>query len=173
MSSKIPPIQALSVGEGLQDTYHVSGTSDVTNIVRRAVKVGDFGLLFPDNNIGEILDPAPAVHGIPHTTVWFSGVVNIRGNIVPVFNMRALLNKKQVAASQARLFVYGQGEMMVAFFIDDLPVVMRFEKAQQLQHNPVETALDKYIKDVYLSEDIVWMDADMQAMFTGLAEQIA
>ncbi|MDQ6975597.1 MAG: CheW domain-containing protein [Mariprofundaceae bacterium] len=163
------PMEVLQMRPVASDDYGVDDHASDLVVHRRAVRIGASGLLFAEGHIGEVLDPSPSLHAVPNTTEWFSGVVNIRGNIVPVFNIALLLNQQVNSPKNSRLFVYGKGDAMAAFYMDDLPKKLSLDSKQLLSQSPLETTLDQYVQATYILGDVIWLDMDMEAMFSGLA----
>ena len=59
---------------------------------RYGFKIGQLGLLLclqEKIEIVDSIDPCP----IPNTPQWFAGMINLRGNLLPVFDMKELLAK--------------------------------------------------------------------------------
>lgn len=166
------PVDVLDDRPAVPDSFGISGQEGAAGVVRRAVRIGLSGLLFAENETGELLDVVPTLHGVPNTPVWFCGVVNIRGNIVPVFDLGLLLNHQSSVTAKARIFIHGKGDAMAAFYMDALPQRMQLEAQQRLAQSPLETELDQYIQAAYMKDDVIWLDMDMEGMFGGLADRM-
>ncbi len=169
MNTMRTPVDALQERPSASDYYGLASDANDTVITRRSVRIGSSGLLFAEGDFGEVFSPAPSLHIVPNTTEWFAGVVNIRGNIVPVFDIALLLNHQSSNQKKVFLFVYGKGDAMAAFYVDNLPQKTLFDSQQLLAQSPLETSLDQYIQATYVLDDIIWLDIDMKAMFSGLS----
>jgi len=169
----VPLLEALQYGAALTDQMEVhAAPRDDSATLRRGVVLGDFGLMFPHHAVAELLDPAPPLHVIPHTPEWFSGVVNVRGNIVPTFDLNSLLGGQANDGDDCYMFAYGQGDATAAFFIHQLPQLMRLDPASKLMQNSMTTTLDAHIQGGYLIDGFIWVDMQMEPMFDALSAMI-
>ena len=55
--------------------------------LRYGFTVGKVALLMRSDCMSEVVKPPP-IYPIPNTPPWLSGILNLRGNLVPVFDLR-------------------------------------------------------------------------------------
>lgn len=129
---------------------------------------GDIGLLLPPAMISEVSDPVPICR-LPNTPHWLLGVVNLRGNMVPVFDISRVLGFDQEAPSQRYklLFVHIRDEW-VGMKCKDLPVKLHLKAQRRLVKAPaLPKVLLPHVRDCY-HERSVWVEWDIDKFFLGL-----
>lgn len=137
---------------------------------RYGFKIGDFGFILADNEKAEIVDQV-AVCPMPNTPVWFKGMINVRGNLVPVFDLKRFLEMEEGKQAR-RLLIIGQGAKAAALLIDELPEVVETGKlvADVL---PLPPLLQACTRKVYLHDQFIWLDLDFSGIFMELGARIA
>ena len=137
---------------------------------RYGFKIGDFGFILADNEKAEIVDQL-AVCPMPNTPVWFKGMINVRGNLVPVFDLKKYLDMKDEQPAR-RLLIIGQGAKAASLLIDELPEVVEFSKLAA-DMPPLPPILQTCTRKVYLYNQFIWLDLDFSGIFTELGARIA
>lgn len=162
----------LSPLEALSHHPHVArapaGGRDRESGMRYGFRVGDIGFLLGDETSGEVIDGAP-IFAVPNTAGWFRGVVNVRGNLVPVFDLGDLLLGAPVPGR--RLLVAGRGAGAVAYPIDAMPRAVRLER--RADHAPgVPASLRDHVLAVHLADGETWLEIDSVRFLESLCEAI-
>ena len=136
-----------------------------TETSRYGFKIGQLGLLLclqEKIEIVDSIDPCP----IPNTPQWFAGMINLRGNLLPVFDMKELLGMDK-AGTENWIMIYGKGSRTAGIYIDKLPVAIQVE--QKIEEQPVLPDLLKgYIRNLYGSADSDWIEMDFERLFSDL-----
>lgn len=71
------------------------------------------------------------ITGMPDTPMYVRGVVNLRGNIVPVVSLRLLLGMPEEAMSKStRIIVVRNQETTLGIIVDKVTKVIRFKNIQ-------------------------------------------
>jgi len=65
---------------------------------RRAFRLGRLTLLLQEQTVAEVMD-LPACYRLPNTPAWCLGLVNLRGNLLPAFDLHGLLEEAPVPAA--------------------------------------------------------------------------
>ncbi len=144
-------------------------------IIRQRVhygfNIGDLGFLIEPDTVSEIVEQA-TIYPIPHTPSWIAGLINLRGNLVPVFDLKLYLKLGSTAQGRHYLLLLGTGEDMVGFFVENLPRPV--DVNHKLNHPPpLPDVLRGYISDIYSFDKIVWMQFDHRGFFQSLALSVA
>lgn len=135
--------------------------------VRYGFRIDSLGFLIEANTVSEVVEE-PTVYPIPQTPSWLVGLINLRGNLVPVFDLRLSLRLGNAAQGKYYLLLLGEGEDMVSFFVENLPQPVN--TAHKLVHPPpLPAALRGYTTDVYSSDKIIWVEFDHRGFFQSLA----
>lgn len=133
--------------------------------------VGEIGLLIDQDTTSEVLERW-VVYPLPNVPPWFLGLINLRGNLVPVFDVKQFLQLEEGAREKRWLLVLDRGEGAVGLFIDGLP-----QPASALQAlprlPPLPAALRTYIAKAYTQNDALWLEFDHRDFFKMLGEQVA
>ena len=77
---------------------------DSAQIQRYGFRIGDFRFVH-DLNLPVELMELPRCFELPNASVWFSGLVNLRGNLVPVFDLKSLLGEAGPSGDRQMLLV--------------------------------------------------------------------
>ncbi len=90
--------------------------------------VGKLNLLLEQDIKAENLSQ-PKIYEIPHPPSWCSGIVNVRGNIVPVVNMHILLKTgERTSTKHSKLLLFHHDSLSpIIFQIDKLPSMINFD----------------------------------------------
>lgn len=119
-------------------------------------RVGDHRFLAPMDEVREILDP-PTCTPVPGTVSWFLGIANVRGNLVPVFDLHGFLAGGRGARSrQARVLTYQQEGVHAALQVDDVMGMKRFDISQRDRVSTDAEALEPYVNDGFRQGDEAW-----------------
>lgn len=90
--------------------------------------VASFNILLEKDIKAENLSN-PHVYALPHSPAWCSGIVNVRGNIIPVLNMHTFLKTGiKVPINKSKLLLFKHSNMTpIVFQIDKLPAMIDFD----------------------------------------------
>ena len=126
------PSEALSQYqfEGLVDEVVVDEKRDAA---RYAFPVGDVWLMLPVKTNAEVIENA-SVFSVPNTPEWFLGLVNQRGNLVPVFDLKQLFGMESSIIRKSHMLIIDEGQKSACVLIDELPKSGR--KMQRLSKTP-------------------------------------
>lgn len=131
--------------------------------IRFGARVGDIGLLIPLGMLSELVEDAE-IYPLPTTPLWFQGLINLRGSLVPVFDLKALFENVGQKAERTNLLVLNSREEAVGILINGLP--MTLDVAQTLEQLPVlPPVLREYSQAVYVLGEEVWVEFDFDGLF--------
>jgi twitching motility protein PilI len=135
-------------------------------------RVGSLGLLLPPGVYGEVIGQA-RVNPFPNTQPWFSGMLNLRGNLVPVFDLRRLLDEGGADQGKRHLFGIDRGEKTVALRIDGLPEAQGALPPPLKQLPPLPAVLKPHVHEGYTQHGQLWLHIQFDALFKALGGQVA
>ena len=136
---------------------------------RYGFRIGSIGFLLPKQENAEIIEQMHPC-AIPNTPQWLKGVINVRGNLVPIFDMCSLLGLEEEQQSE-RLLILGQGYKAVGLYIDALPMIVeRLEKVESIP--PVPELLINHMRGLYMHNKDIWLDLSFDDFFTELGERL-
>ena len=153
------------------DGLHVRGTQPAQEEVRYGFKVADVGFLVGRRILCEVIPP-PLVARIPHTPDWLSGVTNLRGSLVPVFDLRPLLRLPSRSSSEAVAIVLDRGEHAAALLVDARPQALTALSALS-QLPPLPEALEDHVSIGFVAQDTTWLELDHREFLVSLRQRMA
>lgn len=151
-------------------------TSSIAPIERQRARygfrTGGIGLLIGQDTTSEILEQA-LVYPLPNSPSWFLGLVNLRGNLVPIFDVKQFLELESGGSREKRrLLILDQGDKAAGIFIDGLPQVAMTNHALS-RPPPLPAALQPHIVKAYAQDDIIWLELDHQSFFQVIGGRIS
>lgn len=140
--------------------------------MRYGFQVAGMGLLVDADTVAEVV-PRPIPVRIPRTPAWFSGLTNLRGTLVPMFDLKLLLglNDKQSGRESFALIV-GQGEDAMGFFIEQYPSGLDDLKAVAEQP-PLPKMLMPFSGQAYFANDSIYVELNYPRFFSSLSAKLA
>jgi len=137
-------------------------TLDKAQIVTFNLGKEEFALNIAD--IQEIIKMQPFTP-VPLTPEYVEGVMNIRGNIIPVINLRIKMNfTKREVNSRTRIIVVNFENRRVGLIVDNMNEVVGIEP-EKLQPPPLESADEsesKSFEALYILEERIISILDIQ-----------
>jgi purine-binding chemotaxis protein CheW len=121
----------------------------------------------------------PAIARIPQSPEFVEGVINLRGRIITVVDMRKRLNKKSAEAETAeerdrknRILVVETEGKLVGVVVDEVTEVLKLSEERVEPAPPMVAGLDnQYIKGVGKLEDYLLILMDIEKILS--VEQLA
>jgi twitching motility protein PilI len=133
-------------------------------------RVGDFGFLLPVSLHCEVAEQLP-VNPLPNVEPWFSGLLNIRGNIVPVVDLLRLMSDTASHPKKRYLFAMDRGEKTMAVWIDGYPQMLG-GILQPLNPLPqIPERLQCFVTNAYAQNGQIWLKVQFEQLFKTLGRQ--
>ena len=133
--------------------------------IRYGFKIETVGLLLGQQEKVEIIDTFD-ICPIPNSPEWLQGVINLRGNIVPVMDIRKIAGLSEETDIRF-IIVFGKGEKSTGLCVDKLPESLRLDDASKLEA-PLPDFFDQYCMSMYQLNDQIWLEVDYQSLFEDL-----
>ncbi len=165
----LSPSEALTRFSQRRQTLR-QGAPDVAPI-RFGFRVGDIGLLVPAGMLSELVEEME-IYPLPTTPGWFPGLINLRGGLVPVFDLKELFTIDNPGGDKPNLLVLNAGADAVGVLIDGLPLTLDTGRRVE-QSPPLPEILREYSQAVYLREHEIWVDFDFDGFFRAAGSRIA
>ena len=135
--------------------------------IRFGFRVGNIGLLVPPGMLSELVDDTD-VYPLPTTPDWFHGLINLRGGLVPVFDLKKLFRVEEQGGDKTNLLVLNAGAAAVGVLIDGLPLTLDISKRLQ-QPPPLPPILRENSHAVYVRGKEIWVELDFDGFFRTCA----
>lgn len=97
------------------------------------VRVGDRWLLMPQDDVREVIT-LPSLTRVPGAKPWLLGLANVRGNLLPVCDLRNLMESAaapQPPTRNSRVLVYNSERRPAGFLVDEVAGYRQFTAAEQ------------------------------------------
>jgi twitching motility protein PilI len=171
-SDWLPPTQALTRYRPPETGLDVAAPAAREHAVI-GFRIGTVGFLTAAGTFCEVLEHMQ-VNPLPNVQTWFSGLLNLRGNLVPVIDLRALLGEEASLGNEKRhLFAVGRGEKTVALWIDGLPEMLSGFSQPLARIPPLSPVLQRYVSGGYLHFGRLWLNVQFDELFKALGSQHA
>lgn len=136
-------------------------------------RVGSLGFLVTSNTYCEVIEQLQ-VNPLPNVEAWFCGLLNLRGNLVPVIDLQLLLGESENTERKKRqLFAIGQGDKAMAFWIDGLPEIHKDFVQPLKQLPPLPAILQHCVSNAYLQDGQLWFAVQFDEFFKTLGRHYA
>ncbi|MCK5523584.1 MAG: chemotaxis protein CheW [Thiomargarita sp.] len=171
---KLSPSQALNRPLIRTDDSTYYGKHEGLESTRRlGFRIGNIGLLIGEQATCE-LSEVLQICTIPFTAAWLLGLINLRGNLVPVFDLYQLLQLETGKGIKKMLLILGREKTAGAIVIEELPIHLTFTENDKLTHLPPLPAIIKpYASSGYEKESTVWFNFDHLGFFETLTTKLA
>ena len=131
-------------------------------------RVGGFGFLVSKNVYCEMLNKVQ-LNPLPNVRPWFRGLINLRGSLVPVFDLLIAFQEGVTDTKKQRLFVIGKGDKAVALWIEGNPELISISDSLVLEKLPIlPTILHNHVLRGYGYAGKVWLDVEFAGLFKTL-----
>ena len=146
-----------------------AGGGAMTEGRRFGFRIGGVGFLIDPGLSSEVLEQL-STFPVPHTPEWLSGIANLRGNLVPVFDLTRLWQWSR-PREPGRLLILDRGERAVGLVVDELPVTL-IPGSPLATPPPLPTILREHLIKAYTQEETLWLDYDHPGLFRAIAAQL-
>lgn len=138
---------------------------------RQGFFVGSLGLMIGYADGSELID-MPKLHHVPNVPSWLTGVINLHGMVIPVFDLGVYLGIESPKQKNRRLLVLGQGNDAAAIVIDGLPERLQWRSDQQIEKQTAPQKLHAHVRVACLIEGRLWFDLDTVSLCQALEESL-
>ncbi len=127
-------------------------TNAMVSLVRFVIDTEEFAL--PIDEVFHI-ERVPEITKLPNTMDYVSGVINLRGNIIPVFNMRRRFNlAEKKADNETRVVIVGMHNKLNGLIVDVVKQVIRIPEHRIEPPPDVWSGISRdYLKGIVKHED--------------------
>lgn len=128
-------------------------------------RVGDLNLVAPLGQAIEILT-FPEMSRVPGAKHWVMGIANIRGNLLPVMDLKQyLLGQQTSVRKKSRVLVMKRGQLFSGLLVDEV-LGMRSFLAENRRVTPANINADvkPYIEHIYKHNNQQWLVFSMHKL---------
>lgn len=135
---------------------------------RYGFRISSLGFLIKPGCSSEVLHK-PDIWDLPGSSSWLLGLVNLRSNLVPVFDLRQIFGLPPHEATAAQLvLVLDQGDKAAGLLIDDFPKPL-FDMSYLPGLPQLPEELQAHVRGGYMKDDSIWLEFDHESFFENLA----
>ncbi len=139
--------------------------------LRFGIRIGDLCILIEPESTSEVIEKAP-IYSIPNTPQCLLGLINLRGNLVPTFDLHEIFSITRNVSKKQMILVLDEGAEAVAMLIDGLPESI--DKATRLKRlPPLPQILQDHSHEAYLKDGIVWLEFQHKNFFKSLTKRFS
>lgn len=140
---------------------------------RYGFKVNDIGFLVASDILCEFMKNIE-VYPVPNTQTWLHGLVNLRGNLIPVYDLPLLLGLSEIPMEHHNLLIIDNGPDSVGILVKDLPRPCHMRDWAKLSHVPeLPAGLSECVSDAYSNDDVIWLEFDHKVYFSNVMIDVA
>ncbi|MCH4888745.1 chemotaxis protein CheW [Acidaminobacter sp. JC074] len=102
---------------------------------------------------------------VPYTKKYIQGIINLRGNIIPVINVRRRFNLETKAADKdSRIMIVNYNELKVGLLVDASSEVLQIEPDEIEPAPKVTGADDEYVSEIGKVDGRIIMIIDLERL---------
>lgn len=139
-------------------------------------RLGDLWLATPKDDVREVIT-LPSLTRVPGAKPWLLGLANVRGNLLPVCDLRVLMNQSHpaVATRNTRVLVYNSLRVPAGFLVDEVAGYRQFAASEQQREllSGVEPALRDCALGAFQRDAQAWIALSLHKVVASDAFQQA
>jgi len=141
---------------------------------RYGIIIRNQNLLFDKTLLCEAVIKAN-IYPIPNVPSWIYGMINLRGNIIPVFRIDDLLTDDKTTGEKNNIvLVFGEGNNTVGLSIHELPVAVEIDEETVNKISPPDDTPEIFsncINAAYDIDDKIWLEIDINTVLDNINSQ--
>jgi twitching motility protein PilI len=145
--------------------------SDEIKHTRYGVNICQQNLLFDKTILCEAAIKSN-IYPIPNVPSWIHGMINLRGNIIPVFKIDEFLSDSETTEVKNNVvLVIGEGNNAVGLSIDALPVSIEIDEEKVTKiSSPANTPeiFSECVNAAYDIDDKVWLEIAIHKVLSNI-----
>ena len=112
------------------------------------------------------------IYPIPNVPPWIYGMINLRGNIIPVFGIDKFLTESETTEQKNNVvLVLGEGKNAVGLSIHALPIAIEIDE-EKVDTIPLPTdtpeIFSECINAAYDIDDKIWLEIDIHTVLNNI-----
>jgi len=159
-AKKIDPLEllrslekrSLDASSGLPQQEEIKGTSLVIGF-----RIGDFQMVTPVDEVTELLT-YPSLSRVPGTKTWVRGMANVRGNLLPIMDLKDYLTRKPTELGiRSRVLVINHEGVLAGLLVDEVLGLKHFQEEEfSHKYSGADEFIKSYMTGVYRKDDEEW-----------------
>jgi len=167
-ATKVDPLEllrsierrSLESAAGLPQQEEIKGTSLVIGF-----RIGDVQMVTPVDEVTELLT-YPSLSRVPGTKSWVRGMANVRGNLLPIMDLKDYLTRKPAQLGiRSRVLVINHEGVFAGLLVDEVLGLKHFQEEEYSHKYPgADDFIKSYMTGVYRKDNEEWGVFSMHAL---------
>ncbi len=140
--------------------------------IRYGFRLGNMNFLVNEFSMCEVVKK-PTIYSIPNTPSWIKGLINLRGILVPVLDIKKRIEQEESEKKSDTLLVIDKGERAFATFIDALPDSINLDDNDLTTikiPDDVHQTLKKHITEAFSINQEIWLEVNYSTFIKNLTK---
>jgi chemotaxis signal transduction protein len=146
-------------------------STSVSGESRQGFRIGELYLMIRYEDSSE-LSEMPDIHKLPNTPVWFCGIANLHGKLIPVFDLAHYFCVDPDPKSKRMLLVLSRGIDATGIVINGLPERLRIGANNLAEDAPLSAALEGVVSGTYWVAERSWMSLQVDSLLDRLEQEL-
>lgn len=156
----------------LKDDFQLPKKSVDSSLATRfhTFNVGKLNFLVSNKLSPEILEETK-IYPLLLTPPWVFGTCNVRGDIIPVFDLKKVFDQEIdiLNISKPRVLVIHEQDYTIGLSLDELPIPIDLKNDEQIRNfSNLPSVITSFIKSAYKRGDEIWMEINFYSLFLSL-----
>lgn len=139
--------------------------------LRHGVKIGTFSILLPPNTVSEVIKGA-TIYPIPKTAEWVKGLLNLRGNLVPVFDLAEHFDTGAETTESPQILAVDKAEQAIALIVDGIPKLASTDQPISYSTLPLPEGIRNHVRGAFMEDDNTWLELDLSSLIESLTDEM-
>lgn len=139
--------------------------------LRHGVAIGSFNVLLPSDTVSEVIKGAN-VFPVPKTAPWVKGLLNLRGNLVPVFDLTGHFEPDAPEPESPQTLAIGKGDDSIALVVDGIPRLASTDQPISYSALPLPDGIRNQVRAAYMQDDTMWLELDLPSLIESMTDQM-
>jgi len=136
---------------------------------RYGYTISNMNFLVPEDTVSEIIQDTN-IFDLPNSPPWIEGLINLRGNIIPVMNLDKFLKSfNNNKATKILVLNNSDEKKSIAIIINELPVSLELNESKTTTSN-YPSELQEFISNGFSQNKRDWIEFEPQKLFKTLAK---
>lgn len=163
----LSPVEALTRLETAHHHDLIQSDDSDAELVRYGYRIADYRFLVGNNVRSEVLFEQN-IYPLPLSDNFVSGVVNLRGNLVVVFDLNRLLSGRD--SLSRNVLVLGESSGEIGILVDEIPRAV-YVSDNEADLPTVPGFLDGYVREGISQDEFDWLEFDCHSFFRAYASR--
>jgi chemotaxis signal transduction protein len=138
---------------------------------RQGFRVGELRFLIRYEAASELTE-LPDIHRLPNAPVWFLGIANLHGKLVPVFDLAAYAGIAPDRETRRMLLVLAHGNDATGVLIDGIPERLRLMSGAESDVAAAPERLRPHLHHICQIKEQLWLDLDTRSLLGALEQSL-